>query len=677
MSEQELIDFYLANGDLFTQNDIVTGALRSFGFWILKLFATIGDACKQLYDITFGLVDFTTWPKINEFVEAFQPAFVALMAVSLVALGVMLIANHEKKPKLAINICIACLCVTCSTLVFTQINALIKEAKTGIDSVTEESAADVYDIVGNNTMDIYYLDQQIGMSAIDYTKNKNKLPHPKMSKQRMDVMDYTEVLDPDSDRYEFNDDNAEDILTNEIISLGDGVSYKIGEVYDGVAWTSVGNNFYYRYKIDMLPTLLELLALIVLYVAMAYKCTRLAFELAFGRLLAYLYSAELSGGQKVAKIMVFIRDTYILLFITALCIKLFYFFTAYIGELNLSPLIEAAIICFIAFSVIDGPNLVEKLLGMDAGLKSSTARMITAYKMASGAARKATHMATAPARAASRSRERNRQADATSRAIRSAMDQGPVTGAMDMEAEGKAGDKDSGKAGSDGAGNDSAKGRRQEEKDGAGGSAGKASEAAGVSAVEMEDGGERGKEKRSAADQSFDTASFMDRDPGMDMTDAGKEAGASRNDKLQGQYPEDGTMKAAAFMDHSADEGTPIGQMDESAPEDGGQDGQFMSDGQNAESPEASGSGRNRETQDHTVGAASGESGADRERNSEKEKEKTVRQSRSRKQDRFDRMMSEPESKGGRTGSSLDENRVISRYKGKIFDRNVRKDDDR
>ena len=104
MSKKELIDFYLNNGDLLTQNDIVTGALRTIGFWLLKVLTTVADACRQLYDITFGLIDFTTWPKINTFIENFKPVFVALMAISIFALGIMLIANHEKKPKIAINI---------------------------------------------------------------------------------------------------------------------------------------------------------------------------------------------------------------------------------------------------------------------------------------------------------------------------------------------------------------------------------------------------------------------------------------------------------------------------------------------------------------------------------------------------------------------------------------------
>lgn len=661
MSEQELIDFYLANGDLFTQNDVVSGALRTIGFWIVKGLAFVGDACKQLYDITFGLVDFTTWPKINDFVDKFQPVFVALMAASLVALGVMLIANHEKKPKLALNICIACLCVTCSTLVFTQLNTLVKAAKTDIEGVNTESTADVYDIVGNNTLDICYLDQRLGMSNIDYEKNQNKLAHASMTKQKMSVIDYNEVLDPDSDRYDFTDDNAKDILSSELVSLGDGENYKIDEVYNGVLWTSAGNNFYYRYKIDMLPVMLELIALVVLYVAMAYKCTRLAFELVFGRLLAYLYSAELSGGQKIAKIMVFIRDTYILLFMTTLCIKLFYFFTAYIGELNTSPLIEAALICFIAFSVIDGPNLVEKLLGMDAGLKSSTTRLLAASRMANSVLHKAGRTASAPLRAAERSRERSRQAEAAGRTIRNAMSQGagaaPET--MDMHTEGR------GKTDKDGEGNADRSGGASAE------SADREAFAAGANAQQqMKDT----RDKHAAADESFDTASFMDK---------GASDGDFSHDEPKDMSLEE-SMPGTAFMDDAASEGKPIGQMDGSAPEDGGQQAAFMSDSEGSEDAEserkpkaaesAETSSKNREVEQNMAGK--GEKADDRKGKAHPQAKEAPSGGKKQMPDRFEQMMAEQE-KPGRQKSSLNENRVIAQYKGKIFDRNMRKDDKR
>lgn len=625
MSKNELIDFYLVNGDLFQQNNVVTSALRTFGFWILKLLTTVADACQQLYDITFGLVDFTTWPKINTLIEEFKPVFVALMAISIFALGIMLIANHEKKPKIAINICIACLCVTCSAVVFQQLNTAVLDAKTGIDSVTEDTAAgNVYDIIGNNMMDIYYLDQQIGLSNINYEENENKLPHPKMTSQRMNVMDYAEVMDPDSDNYDFNDDAAEDILTQMIITGGDGSSYAIGEIYDGVAWTSVGNNFYYRYKIDYLPVILEMLSIIVLYIAMAYKCTRLAFELVFARLLAYLYSAELSGGQKIAKILVFIRDTYILLFVTTLCIKLFYFFTAYIDEIAMNSLLEAAIILFIAFSVIDGPNLVEKLLGMDAGLKSSTARMMAVYKAGSGAAHKAMHTAAAPAKMAARygmqRHMMNRQATATNEAIRNAM--------------GGNGDSDSFMAN------------------------GQANDAESASSVENDNTGQEQSEtdnlgaggRHSAAQQDFSDTSFMD---------AGAAANAEDDENGRGQSlqnQESGTHDAA-FMDNSADEGNPIGDTSSDISEEGKQQGAFMENGGHDGNEPYTVAGNQNEMAQHAASA---------------EKSDTHINDSSKKPDRFEQMM-EQEGVKRQQNSSLNQNRVISRYKGRIFDRNIKK----
>ena len=100
------------------------------------------------------------------------------------------------------------------------------------------------------------------------------------------------------------------------------------------------------------------------------------------RLLAYLYSAELSGGEKIKKIIVFIRDSYILLIVTAICIKVYVLITGYISSHMNNGLVSAIFSLFIAFAVIDGPNLVERLLGMDAGLKSSTARLLAAYGVA-------------------------------------------------------------------------------------------------------------------------------------------------------------------------------------------------------------------------------------------------------------------------------------------------------
>ncbi len=397
MSDQQLMEFFMNNEDLFVNNNIVLFAVKWIGWLITKGLVKIADMCESLYDISFGMVDFTNWSTINNFVEQFKPLFVALFAVSLVALGLILIFAHEKKPKIIINLCIAILCVTSSTVVFQQLNEITKDLKAGIENVaTVEGEYDgVYDIVSDNIVDIVYLDQKIGMENINFDANEKELPHPDINENNFSYISYTEVLNPKSDFYEWQDEgNAQDILSNKLILVDwDSADYgqqKITEVYNGFGWNSsddadFGNEFYYRYQFNFFTAILQLLAVILLYVAMSYKCVRIAFELVVARLFAYLYSAEMSGGQKIAKILVFIRDSYILLLVTTLCIRIFYMLNAFISESIDNTFVKGIFILFAAFAVIDGPNLVEKLLGMDAGLSSSTARIMAAYGIVRGA----------------------------------------------------------------------------------------------------------------------------------------------------------------------------------------------------------------------------------------------------------------------------------------------------
>lgn len=554
MTKEQLIDFYLRNNELFNNNDIVMGMLRGVGWFFFELLVKIADACEQLYDISYGLVDFSSWPKVNQLVDSFKPLFIALMAVSIFALGIILIMDHEKKPKIIINICIAILCVTCSTLVFSQMNQIAKDLKSGIEAVgtVDEEDDGVYDIVSTHLFDIYQMDQKIGMSNIDFGETGKGLPHPKMDKQRLSVLDYSEVLDYESGDYEFKDDAAEDILSQKLVSLGDGENYAVKDVYNGALWTSVGNTFYFRYKLDTLPAVMELVAVMILYIALSYKCTRLAFELVFARLLAYLYAAELSGGQKIAKILTFIRDTYILLVITTLCVKIYYLFNAFINEYIENSLVQGFFILFIAFCVIDGPNLVEKLLGMDAGLKSSTARMMAAYGMMKSAAR----TAMAPGKMAYGYHRQNammgRQAEATAAAMRNAADlnqAGAGTGFMDGDA-----DKDKAAA-------ENAKGQQD------GDPAGQQTANDGAAAYAQTDGQNEGMpgggetDPTRNPDQEFNEAGFMEQADQDSMSAMNEESEAGQDDARR---QEEETSIRTDFMEESHEN-----QTNGSAPSDG------------------------------------------------------------------------------------------------------------
>lgn len=381
-----LISYFKNNLELFQNNDIFHSTFRVFGWTIIKFIAYLAESCEKLYNVSFGMIDFTKYSSINSFINEFKPLFIACMVLSLFALGIMLIFNAEKKPKILINICLAVLCVTCSTTVFVDLNKVTLSIKSGIDSIkVSDSNMNAYDVIGNNMYDIVNIyDKQGGLEKANFKNNRKNLPRPIMDKEKIKFVDINQTMNMEDNIFDIKGD-SETILNHYLIYRGgtrnDAI---IKEHYNGVAWSNLGNDYFYRYQVDMIPAILELIAITLIYIAMSYKCVRIAFELVTARLLAYLYSSELHGGMKIQKILTFIRDSYILLLITTLCIKIFYLGGVFINKYTDNNLIKALLICFLAFAVIDGPNLVEKLIGMDAGLKSSFGRMMAGYGLARG-----------------------------------------------------------------------------------------------------------------------------------------------------------------------------------------------------------------------------------------------------------------------------------------------------
>lgn len=390
-------NWYINNMEILSQNNWGISVFRKIGWGLIKIAVRICDAAETLYDKAFGFIDFTTDSEINAFIEKYQSWVIALMALSFAYLGVILILKHEKKPDIMVNICIVILCVTMSAKMFMGLNEWVNKARNEIYT-SDSSTGAAYQIINDHIADLVYLNYKCdGLDKLNW--KENKIYGAGINKDNIDSIKFDEVLNPKSSKYDWRGKTKE-FLGNQLVifpcldpSGNMGYVCTTSGVDNGWGWNSdddadIGNEFYYRYHFDFLPAILHILALSIIFLTMSYKVVRVIFELIVSRLLGYLYSAEVSGGEKIRKIAVFIRDSYILLVITAVCIKVYLLMAKMLNDkLSDQPLVAAIFSLFLAFCVIDGPNLVEKLLGMDAGLKSSTARMMAIGRVASGAAK--------------------------------------------------------------------------------------------------------------------------------------------------------------------------------------------------------------------------------------------------------------------------------------------------
>nr|WP_214891167.1 hypothetical protein [Exiguobacterium sp. s142] len=163
----------------------------------------------------------------------------------------------------------------------------------------------------------------------------------------------------------------------------------------GVEWN---NQYYYRYQPNWLTIFVTLGIMGFTLFSIAYKLARLSFELAFNYVLAILVApADLHSGQKTKKVIQSILNTFLVIILIFVSIKLYTIGTAYLAE-TLDGF--AYLIALIAFSValIDGPNMVERLFGIDAGLKRGWGVALGAYAAGKGVTSAGAHAVSKVAR---------------------------------------------------------------------------------------------------------------------------------------------------------------------------------------------------------------------------------------------------------------------------------------
>ena len=374
------------NRDIFHTNTIVGGMLRFIGWQLITLLVWLAEHCAKLFDESFKFIDFTRYEPVEEFLDSWQPVVYALISLSILFLGLILIFWQEKKPKLMMNICLAVLIITSSGYLIDQLNGFvtddIRSAIMNDGDTTTGSSGLIYDMVGASVYDLIYIDDKLDGGLMKMTKQNRKL-YDDFTKEDLELLSINEVLKPDDVKAE-----SKDLVSNRIYYRKDDLQLK--EIYNGVAWTDLLNEYYYRYDVEWYTVIVGLVSMIIVYVCLAYKVVRILYEVVVQRLLAALYSANLTSSQKTLKILDSIKDSYITLILVMVCLKIYLLAFKMVGETGFGEFSKVMVLLFVAFAVVDGPNIIQKLTGVDAGLSSGMGKMIAGVQ----AMRMAAHMAS-------------------------------------------------------------------------------------------------------------------------------------------------------------------------------------------------------------------------------------------------------------------------------------------
>ena len=378
MTDSELISKFKDLEDVFNLSNLVNDALRTVGWILVRGLAVIIDGLEEVTNTILLTKTFFNNPEVVEFVQTIQPFLYVLLAGSFLFTGYLIIFQKKfDREGFLINLFITLLILGLLSPTMIKVNDFSDEA------IAQTKSSDLYSendstisnkILLQNIPDLVLYDKK-EFKVADQKEKMNNIPESLVKNLRVNEV------------FNQNDFSLSDtgVKLSESFVIWDGQKAVLGELdQSGVEWN---NQYYYRYHPNWLTILVTLGVMGFTLFSIAYKLARLSFELAFNYVLAILVApADLHSGQKTKKVIQSILNTFLVIILIFVSIKLYTIGTAYLAD-TLDGL--AYLIALIAFSaaLIDGPNMVERLFGIDAGLKRGWGVALGAYAVGKGTAK--------------------------------------------------------------------------------------------------------------------------------------------------------------------------------------------------------------------------------------------------------------------------------------------------
>ena len=359
----------IENGVLELGN-VFESCIRWLGWGLVTLLAKLVNGIESTSNKVYTINGFFNSSEVSQLIDKYEPLVWTILAISIGILGFRITFNRQQnRNELPSNILFSILVVVLLSTFMTKMNDITKIA---ISSINNPNQSITDTLVKESLYDIYYLDDN------DFNLGGEINNISADSIYNIDInesIDTSEVKDSD-------------LFKKKIIFKENG-DKKLVKLDKG--WFSI-DEMYYRYNIDFISVIISLGAIGIAFVCIMLKVIRLLFELAFNKFFITLLAfADISDGKRLKEMVKHIISIFIVIFITAVLTNMYMLYNSWITSslvangLGNNGILKILFIVGGAIAVIDGPNLVERILGIDAGLKSSWGTLMAGYGVAKGA----------------------------------------------------------------------------------------------------------------------------------------------------------------------------------------------------------------------------------------------------------------------------------------------------
>ncbi|MDM0612421.1 hypothetical protein QTH09_15510 [Clostridium perfringens] len=336
---------------------IFSYGLRYLGWILIQGLVKLVDGLENAVSTIYNINNFFETKEVVHFLDNYKPVLWTIFAIALAFIGFQIMFQRKRdKGQIPVNILISITIIVGLPFLMTELN---KATKLIVDNNIGTYESSAKEIVKGNLSDLYYLDS-VGYNLSDKKNN--------ISINNVMNIDINEKLDIGK----INDVEAKEILKDKLVedSSGNLNTQKLDK-----SFFSFLDEDYYRYNLNFMVVIGSLLVSIIAMFCSCLKIGRILIELAFNKILATVLAfSDIGTGKKLKMVVENILSMFAILISTSVLLKLYVVFTGWLNSPDVAienQVVKLLVLGAGSWAVIDGPNIIERIFGIDAGIKSS------------------------------------------------------------------------------------------------------------------------------------------------------------------------------------------------------------------------------------------------------------------------------------------------------------------
>ncbi|MBC1481561.1 MULTISPECIES: pLS20_p028 family conjugation system transmembrane protein [Listeria] len=364
MSDQEIAKILEKFQDVLALTDWFSAMGRAIIWWVDKMFANILGSLTKGLDYAYEFLDFYNSPMINNFLKDYFPVIMIMMTAAFVYLGFQIMQGKKELNKIVSSTLFAVSLFVALPWLLGQGTDLLLAGKEALPNNNHQALT----IIQSNITDVYEIDE-------DGWKTKNPKPLNNIDNMTdVNLLDINESVDMGG--FFINDSplspDGQAILSKKLTKMGD--TYVVTKP---VSHFFTEDQTYYRYSFHAWLMLFQLIGKALVLGFTIAKTMMMLTSLGILKVITFGTAlTDLETGQRNKKLLLKIRNTLIVLFLMLVLLYIYDITMAFVSASNMSAFMKAFAIIVLSIMFMDGPDIVEELFGIDAGLKSVSRGLI-------------------------------------------------------------------------------------------------------------------------------------------------------------------------------------------------------------------------------------------------------------------------------------------------------------